>query len=253
VYLCDFNKNDLDAITVLRKVHQVAPITAFGDVLCVMEDYKEIKRISDGNMVTTFVYTTQSNESFRAVGSGGRQAYACASQVQYLSISKCNHLTINLFNDFGVVLKTFGFGTLINYLSNLNLMKISDENNCILTTSSAVHFLDLQQRKVKTYEGSIGTNPRYRFRTTGMTTDNQNNILLAVSNDNAIHLLDKSLTFQKLLMTAEDGLHRPSSVALDRDGYLWVGCEDGQIHIVNYHYLLTTDRQTRLKLKQCAS
>lgn len=74
------------------------------------------------------------------------------------------------------------------------------------------------------------------------------NILVAVPNDNAIHLLDKTLTFQKLLMTEEDGLYRQTSVALDAGGYMYVGCEDGQIHVLNYEYFLNTDRLTRLKI-----
>ncbi|XP_056014987.1 uncharacterized protein LOC125676724 [Ostrea edulis] len=124
-------------------------------------------------------------------------------------------------------------------------------HRCTFRTKSIKDIIPLQN--LQTFllsSGSIGTDPGSRFCTTGMTTDKQNNILLAVQNDNAIHLLDKSLTFQKLLMTAEDGLYRPTSVALDRDGYLWVGCENGELHIVNYRYLLNTDRQTRLKRKQ---
>lgn len=82
-----------------------------------------------------------------------------------------------------------------------------------------------------------------------IAVDMRGNILVAVFNDNAIHLLDQTLTFQKLLMTAEDGLQRPTSVALDAEGYLYVGCKDGQIHVMNYQYLLNTKRQTRLEIE----
>lgn len=44
-----------------------------------------------------------------------------------------------------------------------------------------------------------------------------------------------------------------TSVALDREGYLYVGCENGQIHVVNYKYLLNTNRLTRLKFQKLSS
>lgn len=96
----------------------------------------------------------------------------------------------------------------------------------------------------------MGTSPSSAFFPKDIALDNQGNILVAVSNDNAIHLLDKSLTFQRLLMTEEDGLYRPTSVALDSEGFLYVGCENGQIHVVSYQYLLKTNRLTRLKFQK---
>lgn len=102
----------------------------------------------------------------------------------------------------------------------------------------------------KTYNGSVGTSPSSAFNPKDIVLDKHGNILVAVFNDNAIHFLDKTLTFQKLLMTEEDGLYRPTSVALDAEGFLYVGCEDGQIHVLNYQYFLNTDRLTRMKIEQ---
>jgi WD40 repeat protein len=253
VYLCDLDKDDFNARSILSGVHQVAHIPASGDVLCVMVGFSEIKRISPGNVVTCFVYTTSRYEKLISASSGGNEAYACTLQ-------DCNEkkffnkvYNVNLFNESGVVLKKFDFYVSMNF--TWDSIKTTDKNICVRANyiHNCVRLIDLQQHeRIQVYSGSIGINPGSRFRVTDMTIDGQNNILLAVHNDNAIHLLDESLTFQKLLMTAEDGLHRPSSVALDSEGYLWVGCEDGQIHIENYHYLLNTDRQTRLKIKQMA-
>uniref|UniRef100_K1QFJ6 Uncharacterized protein n=1 Tax=Magallana gigas TaxID=29159 RepID=K1QFJ6_MAGGI len=86
-----------------------------------------------------------------------------------------------------------------------------------------------------------------------IAVDRCGNILVSVPNDNAIHLLDKTLTFKKLLMTEEDCLHRPTAVALDAEGYLCVGCENGQIHVVNYQCLLNTNRLRRLKFPKISS
>lgn len=128
---------------------------------------------------------------------------------------------------------------------------VTDEKNTFVKIGSGsvelVHTKGDTFTTIKTYEGSVGTSPSYAFNPKDIALDELGNVLVAVSNDNAIHLLDKSLIFQKLLMTEEDGLHRPTSVALDIEGYLYVGFEDGQIHIVNYQYLLNTNRLTRLK------
>lgn len=91
------------------------------------------------------------------------------------------------------------------------------------------------------------------FRPTDIAVDRYGNILVSVPNDNAIHLLDKTLTFKTILMTEEDGLHRPTAVALDAEGYLYVGCGNGQIHVVNYQYLLNKNRLRRLKFQKISS
>lgn len=98
---------------------------------------------------------------------------------------------------------------------------------------------------IQAYAGSVGVNPTSQFAALDLTIDSKGNILLAEPNDNAIHLLDKSLKFQRLLLTGEDGLTGPRSVTLDPSGYLWVGCSDGQIRVFNYQYLMCTDRKSR--------
>lgn len=105
-------------------------------------------------------------------------------------------------------------------------------------------------KTVKTYRGSVGTSPLSAFIPNDIAIDHNGRLLVAVSNDNAVHLLDKNLTFLKLLMTEEDGLERPTSVALDTEGYLYVGCKDGRIHVINYQYFLNTNRLTRLNIEQ---
>ena len=39
-----------------------------------------------------------------------------------------------------------------------------------------------------------------------MAIDDKGSVLLVVRDDNAIHLLDKSLKFKRLILTVEDGL-----------------------------------------------
>lgn len=125
---------------------------------------------------------------------------------------------------------------------------VSDQTNKFITmderTVELVDCTRYEVKVIKAYRGCVGTSPAYSFSPRDIAVDMRGNILVAVVNDNAIRLLDQTLTFQKLLVTEEDGLHRPTSVALDSEG-----CDNGQIHVMNYQYLLNTNRQTRLGIK----
>lgn len=120
-----------------------------------------------------------------------------------------------------------------------------EQNIYVISKRNVVEAVNSESKRIATYAGSIGVDPASRFGPLDMTVDSKGNVLLAKPNDNAIHLLDKSLKFQRLLLTGEDGLTGPRSVTLDPSGYLWVGCSDGQIRVFNYQYLMCTDRKSR--------
>ncbi|XP_065928448.1 uncharacterized protein [Magallana gigas] len=252
VYDCDLKNGDLKHRSVLTDVQQIVLIRSCDDVLSLMKDGKCIKRISSGGLLTTYVSTKRSNEVFECVGPGGEQVYACVVHRLYEN-SSCIFYNVSLLDDFGSILMTFAVK--LTY-AGLHFRRI-------FVTDKKTTFVKIGYRSVKlvygneetfytakTYRGSVGTSPSYAFYPTDVTKDHCGNILVVVPNDNAVHLLDQSLTFQKLLMTEEDGLHRPTSVALDAEGYLYVGCEDGRIHVMNYQYLLNTNRLTRLKIQK---
>ena len=59
-------------------------------------------------------------------------------------------------------------------------------------------------------------------------------ILIADSHNRAIHLVDRDGHFIKLLLTAKDGLGEPWSVAVDSEGFLWVGDTEGNVRVYKY-------------------
>lgn len=163
---------------------------------------------------------------------------------------------IYLADDCGRILITFCFGVSYEHRHFYQIRAIDEKDTFVkigLQSMELVLGKGETFTTTKTYNGSVGTSPSSAFNPNDIALDKRGNILVAVPNDNAVHLLDKFLTFQKLLMTEEDGLQRPTSVALDSEGYLYVGCENGQIHVVSYQYLLNTNRLTRLKFKQLSS
>ncbi|XP_061169158.1 uncharacterized protein LOC133178480 [Saccostrea echinata] len=251
VYLCNFEGEKFSMSTILECVHQIAHIPATGDILAIMEDQKQIRRITfNRNVITKFIYTDQTNDYFCCLTSGGKEAYACVVIYSTTSARYSNSSHINLLNDYGVILKK------IQKSSYYYTRALYWEGYFLLISSGSFYQIErtdlIKQCPMghfyKQYRGSVGSYPESRFCPTDLTIDSEDNVLVAVYNDNAIHLLDKSLTFQKLLMTEEDGLCHPTAVTIDTSGYLWVGCENEQIYRVNYQYLFSTSRQDRLKL-----
>lgn len=239
---------------ILKDVLHIVLIPSCDDVLSLMKDRKCIKRISSGSLVNTYMSTQLSYEEYECTGPGGERAYACV--VHRSEINKSRYFKISLSDEFGRILMTLT-STIETFNSWDNRVLVTDVKNAFIKISSPSVTIVFAEGNTytdtKTYHGSLGTSPSSGFRPTDIAVDRCGNILVSVPNDNAIHLLDKTLTFKKLLMTEEDCLHRPTAVALDAEGYLCVGCENGQIHVVNYQCLLNTNRLRRLKFPKISS
>lgn len=253
VFDIDVKKDESDHQNILPDVHQIALVHPCGDVLSLSKSRKNIKRISRGRLVTRFISTKEDNESYECVGPAGGQAYACivhSTKRDYLWITE-----LSLLDEFGRILMSFSVGSSLVLRMKIRGFVCFEENKFIIindgkAVQATCSINDDSIKKDHIYSGSVGTNPASSFYSKDIAIDHRNHILLVVPNDNAIHLLDTSLNFQKLLMTEEDGLQRPTSVALDIEGYLYVGCADGRIHVVNYQYLLNTNRLTRLHFEE---
>ena len=85
----------------------------------------------------------------------------------------------------------------------------------------------------------IGTEYMYTNRMTpfdprGITCDKYGHVIVADYNSNLVHLLDKHGRFLMYLLTEVDGIFAPTSVAIDKAGFLWVGGGDATIKIYRY-------------------
>lgn len=155
---------------------------------------------------------------------------------------------ISVLDEYGVNLKNISCSPRSSYWKHRpRIMATGELCSHVLLYDGRLEAVETKLRRIiiQAYAGSVGVNPTSQFAALDLIIDSKGNILLAEPNDNAIHLLDKSLMFQRLLLTGEDGLTGPRSVTLDPSGYLWVGCSDGQIRVFNYQYLMCTDRKSR--------
>lgn len=118
-------------------------------------------------------------------------------------------------------------------------------DNCTVSVTKGLTFESLF-----TYRGKIGNNEVSTFSPADACTDPDGNYLVIDSNDNTVHLLDQNGNFLRIVMSAEDGLRGIRSIELDMYGLIWMGCNDGAMHFVNYQHFKRTNRKERYLQRQ---
>lgn len=68
----------------------------------------------------------------------------------------------------------------------------------------------------------------------GITCDRYGHVIIADYKSNCIHLLDQQGQFVSHLTKSDSVMKQPFSVAVDSDGYLWVGGSNGVVKIFRY-------------------
>ncbi|WAR08228.1 TRIM3-like protein [Mya arenaria] len=72
------------------------------------------------------------------------------------------------------------------------------------------------------------------FDPRGITCDKYGHVIVCDYSSNRVHLLDKHGRFLMYLLTEADGIFGPTSVAVDKAGFLWVGGGDATVKIYKY-------------------
>ena len=104
------NDNKIAQRIIKEGVHQMAEISSTEDLLYLLEDKKEIGRISKRNTITKFMFTKVEEDEFCALNSGGYLAYACLMLRRrvWRSLVQYDHY-ICLLNEYGVTLKKYSY------------------------------------------------------------------------------------------------------------------------------------------------
>lgn len=102
-----------------------------------------------------------------------------------------------------------------------------------------------------TYRGKIWNNNLVStFSPADACTDPDDNYLVIDSYDNTVHLLDQKGKFLRIIMSAEDGLRGIRCIEIDMFEWIWMGCNDGAMHFVNYQHFKSTTRKERYLQRQ---
>lgn len=73
------------------------------------------------------------------------------------------------------------------------------------------------------------------FTPTDLVCDKYDNILICDCDNSAVHMLDRHGQFLRFLVSVENGVSCPCSLALDEEGQLWLGEMNGQVHVIEYY------------------
>ena len=77
-----------------------------------------------------------------------------------------------------------------------------------------------------------------KFTPEDMCTDQMGHILITDYNNHRVHMLDRGGRFMQYVLTEQQGLYRPTTIDVDREGYLWVGEEvnviKGSVKVAKY-------------------
>lgn len=96
---------------------------------------------------------------------------------------------------------------------------------------SCVHVLNSDGRQKRKYNGTEGN---LIGEPCGLTCDRYGHVLVTDYKKHCVHLLDQQSQHLCNILSEKDGIKNPFSVAVDGDGFLWLGCSLGMVHIFQY-------------------
>ncbi|KAJ8299863.1 hypothetical protein KUTeg_022610 [Tegillarca granosa] len=120
----------------------------------------------------------------------------------------------------------------IHVVENINqdIWVMEEFNQCIVV-------LDKNGKYKFTYKGPEEYEMSEEFIPYDIAHDHRGNILVADCHNQAIHLVNKRGRFLQYILLEQDRLYHPSSVTVDSEGKLWVGCNCGQVFVMKYQIL----------------
>ncbi|KAH3753344.1 E3 ubiquitin-protein ligase TRIM71-like [Dreissena polymorpha] len=86
------------------------------------------------------------------------------------------------------------------------------------------------------YSGQNDKDGKANFEPRGIACDARGHIFVADGATHAIHMLDHTGKFMRHVVTEDQGLFGPYSVAVDREDYLWIGCRDADTKVFKLNW-----------------
>ncbi|CAG2249888.1 TRIM56 [Mytilus edulis] len=87
------------------------------------------------------------------------------------------------------------------------------------------------------YTGAETSGLKNSFEPRGLACDSRGFIFVTDNANDAIHLLDHSGKFIRLILTSNDEVYGPYATAIDSKGFLWVGARDATVKVFKVTYI----------------
>ena len=91
---------------------------------------------------------------------------------------------------------------------------------------------------------TVGADGKLRYEYTGqggkefapvdVCTDQMGHILITDFYNHRVHILDQGGRFIQYVLTSQQGLHKPTTIDVDREGYVWVGEYNNCVKVARY-------------------
>ena len=195
---------------------------------------KEIRKVSSTGRVTVVCSTEALGPTGISMSRHGHMM-VCLCDCRVPDITTDSRGEVHLINMSGKVMRKYGADRRTKLFTN---PKINAQNVnldiCVVDFINSNHetniigvILDGRKKFIYTGQASL----EKKFSAQDICCDGHGRILLTDFFNHAIHVLSAEGQFLQYLLTAQDDLVYPRSLAL-RDDKLWIGCQYGVIRVV---------------------
>ena len=205
-----------------------------GDHVFAIFGYKEIRKVSPTGHVTAVCSTGSLFPTGISMSRDGHMLVSlCDGYAR--DITKDSRGEVHLMDMSGKVMRRYGADGRTKLWTN--------PRRVVQNVNLDMVVVDITDKEFRTKIIGVTVNGRTKFTYTGQADlqqrfsakdiycDEYANIMLCDYQNDCIHVLSGDGKFLQYLLTAQDGLEYPRSLAL-RDDTLWVGCDYGVVRVV---------------------
>ena len=198
-------------------------VTADGDLLMVDYDSKCIKSVSKQKTFNTLF--TMSGEPFGL----------CCLHNGEIVVTFCYDSTVIVYGKDGKIIRTLDnikfrcpTSVAVNKVNHDIYVCDHVSSNCRSRGKLVTVEADGQLRYEYTGKGSKP------FAPVDVCTDEMGLVLITDHDNKRVHILDQEGQFIQYVLTSQQGLDCPTTIAVDREGYVWVGEVGGHVKVARY-------------------
>lgn len=210
-------------------------LTKNGDLLVSSYNGQTIKRVDQSLRVTTFAELSFFSRGMALTDDGC--VYICGAERNGSSGPTTGNNRRNVIAKFSMD------GTLVSEL-NISphdahrITMTADKNICFSDYENSnkrqIILMDDNGLELSRYAGPTHLDQDSPFYPLDLTCDHYGHIIVSDWNNDCVHLLNKNVGFVQFLVEEEEGIQNPNSLAIDREGRLWMGNATGLIRVYNY-------------------
>jgi WD40 repeat protein len=199
--------------------------------------------------------TSSETNTLKIISSNGESIsdffHTGLSEPHGISVTRNGEILICLTDgDFGHVARVSEGGKLIQeydtYIVRNQSFLLRRPVRCVETLNGDLCILDEAAKKIIVldqngmlrflWDGPLIDSKRRHIEPSGLACDDRGNILVTDYDNNDIYIIDSERNVTEILQIVEKKypLKEPYGIAIHADKFVWVGCEDGIVHVMRY-------------------